>query len=49
MEDIELEYHKHSDFLEEAHFTIAYSRVPDRTVASSIDGVLQPSTTSRRK
>ena len=40
MEDIELEYHKHSDFLEEAHFTIAYSPVPDWTVASGIDGVL---------
>ncbi len=40
MEDIELEYHKHSDFLEEAHFAIDYTPVPDRTVARGIDGVL---------
>jgi PAS domain S-box-containing protein len=39
MEDILLEYQRH-DFLEEAHFTIAYSPVPDDSVPSGIGGVL---------
>ena len=38
-EDILLEIHRHG-FLEESHFTIAYSPVPDDTVASGIGGVL---------
>ena len=39
MEDIELHINRH-DFLEESHFTIAYSPVPDDTVARGIGGVL---------
>src|SRR6202140_6026796 len=39
MEDMLLEYQRH-DFLEEAHFTIAYSPVPDDSVPSGIGGVL---------
>ena len=38
-EDILLEIHRHG-FLEESHFTIAYSPVPDETVPSGIGGVL---------
>jgi signal transduction histidine kinase/DNA-binding response OmpR family regulator len=38
-EDIELEINRHG-FVEETHFTIAYSPVPDDTVASGIGGVL---------
>jgi hypothetical protein len=39
MEDIELELQRHG-FVEESHFTIAYSPVPDESVASGIGGVL---------
>ncbi|HEX6805888.1 MAG TPA: ATP-binding protein [Terriglobales bacterium] len=39
MEDIPLELNRHG-FLEETHFTIAYSPVPDDTVPSGIGGVL---------
>jgi len=39
MEDILLEVQRHG-FLEETHFTIAYSPVPDETVPSGIGGVL---------
>jgi signal transduction histidine kinase/DNA-binding response OmpR family regulator len=39
MEDIQLELNRHG-FTEETHFTIAYSPVPDETVASGIGGVL---------
>jgi PAS domain S-box-containing protein len=39
MEDIPLEVNRH-DFLEETHFTIAYSPVPDETVPYGIGGVL---------
>jgi PAS domain S-box-containing protein len=39
MEDIQLEYQR-GDFLEETHFTIAYSPVPDDSVAGGIGGVL---------
>lgn len=39
MEDIPLELNRHG-FLEETHFTIAYSPVPDDTVGSGIGGVL---------
>jgi PAS domain S-box-containing protein len=38
-EDIELEIKRH-DFLEETHFTVAYSPVPDETVPGGIGGVL---------
>ncbi|HTK70738.1 MAG TPA: ATP-binding protein [Candidatus Eisenbacteria bacterium] len=38
-DDIQLEIHRHG-FLEETHFTIAYSPVPDDTVLSGIGGVL---------
>ena len=38
-EDILLEINRHG-FMEESHFTIAYSPVPDETVASGIGGVL---------
>ena len=38
-EDILLEINRHG-FLEETHFTIAYSPVPDDTVPSGIGGVL---------
>ena len=38
-EDILLELHRHG-FLEETHFTIAYSPVPDDTVPGGIGGVL---------
>ncbi|HSS00975.1 MAG TPA: hypothetical protein VLM79_28155, partial [Kofleriaceae bacterium] len=38
-EDIALELHRNG-FLEETHFTIAYSPVPDETVASGIGGVV---------
>ena len=39
MEDIELEIDRHG-YMEESHFTIAYSPVPDDTVPSGIGGVL---------
>ena len=39
MEDIPLELNRRG-FLEETHFTIAYSPVPDETVPSGIEGVL---------
>ena len=39
MDDLEVEYIRH-DLLEEAHFTIAYSPVPDDTVPGGIGGVL---------
>src|SRR5689334_16367469 len=39
MEDIQLEINRYG-FLEETHFTIAYSPVPDETVAGGIGGVL---------
>ena len=39
MEDILLEINRHG-FMEESHFTIAYSPVPDETVAGGIGGVL---------
>ena len=39
MEDIELELNRYG-FVEETHFTIAYSPVPDETIASGIGGVL---------
>ncbi len=38
-DDIQLELNRHG-FVEETHFTIAYSPVPDETVASGIGGVL---------
>src|SRR5262249_55570133 len=38
-EDIALEIKRH-DFVEETHFTIAYSPVPDESVTSGIGGVL---------
>jgi signal transduction histidine kinase/DNA-binding response OmpR family regulator len=38
-EDIELEINRHG-FLEETHFTVAYSAVPDETAANGIGGVL---------
>jgi len=38
-EDISLEINRHG-FVEETHFTIAYSPVPDETVASGIGGVI---------
>src|SRR6185436_3026015 len=38
-DDIQLEINRHG-FLEESHFTIAYSPVPDDTVLSGIGGVL---------
>lgn len=39
IEDFELEIRR-SNFQEETHFTVAYSPVPDETVASGIGGVL---------
>jgi signal transduction histidine kinase/DNA-binding NarL/FixJ family response regulator len=39
MEDIQLEINRRG-FVEESHFTIAYSPVPDETVPSGIGGVL---------
>src|SRR5215831_15122777 len=39
MEDIELEVNRHG-FVEETHFTIAYSPVPDDTAPGGIGGVL---------
>lgn len=39
MEDIPLEINRHG-FLEETHFTIAYSPVPDETAPRGIGGVL---------
>jgi PAS domain S-box-containing protein len=39
MDDIELEINRY-DFLEETHFTIAYSPVPDETAPRGIGGVL---------
>jgi signal transduction histidine kinase/DNA-binding response OmpR family regulator len=39
MEDIELEINRHG-YLEESHFTIAYSPVPDETAPRGIGGVL---------
>ena len=38
-DDIQLEINRHG-FLEETHFTIAYSPVPDDTVAGGVGGVL---------
>ena len=38
-EDIELDINRHG-FLEETHFTVAYSPVPDETAANGIGGVL---------
>ena len=39
MEDIQLEINRYG-FVEESHFTIAYSPVPDETVSGGIGGVL---------
>ncbi len=39
MEDIELHINRHG-FLEESHFTVAYSPVPDETATRGIGGVL---------
>jgi signal transduction histidine kinase len=39
MEDIELEINRHG-FVEETHFTVAYSPVPDETAERNIGGVL---------
>src|SRR5215510_7301360 len=39
MEDLALEINRHG-FVEETHFTVAYSPVPDETVAGGIGGVL---------
>ena len=39
MDDLELELHRHG-FIEETHFTVAYSPVPDATVPGGIGGVL---------
>ena len=39
MEDLELELHRHG-FLEETHFTVAYSPVPDESTEDGIGGVL---------
>ncbi len=39
MDDIQLEINRHG-FIEETHFTIAYSPVPDESVPRSIGGVL---------
>jgi PAS domain S-box-containing protein len=39
MDDLQLEYIRH-DRLEEAHFTVAYSPVPDESMPSGIGGVL---------
>ncbi len=39
IEDFELEIQRHG-FVEETHFTVAYSPVPDETVAGGIGGVL---------
>jgi hypothetical protein len=39
MEDLTLEINRH-DFVEETHFTVAYSPVPDDTAPGSIGGVL---------
>ena len=39
IEDFDLELHRHG-FIEESHFTVAYSPVPDESVASGIGGVL---------
>jgi PAS domain S-box-containing protein len=39
IDDLQLEYIRY-DHLEEAHFTVAYSPVPDETVLSGIGGVL---------
>jgi hypothetical protein len=38
-EDIALEINRHG-FLEETHFTVAYSPVPDESMPSGIGGVL---------
>src|SRR5262249_20318452 len=38
-DDISLEIHRHG-FVEESHFTIAYSPVPDETAPEGIGGVL---------
>ncbi len=38
-EDLELEIHR-SNFIEETHFTVAYSPVPDETAPQGIGGVL---------
>ncbi len=38
-EDLELDVHRHG-FIEETHFTVAYSPVPDATAAGGIGGVL---------
>jgi signal transduction histidine kinase len=39
IEDFELELHRHG-YLEEGHFTVAYSPVPDETTESGIGGVV---------
>jgi signal transduction histidine kinase/CheY-like chemotaxis protein len=39
IEDLELELNRHG-FLEETHFTVAYSAVPDETASQGIGGVL---------
>jgi len=39
MEDLELEINRHG-FVEETHFTVAYSPVPDETAPGGIGGVL---------
>ena len=48
MEDILLEINRHG-FMEELHFTIAYSPVPDETVPSGIGACSRPFTRSRRR
>jgi hypothetical protein len=39
MEDLELDVHRHG-FIEETHFTVAYSPVPDAMAPGGIGGVL---------
>src|SRR5215469_5400857 len=48
VEDIPLEVHRNG-FMEETHFTIAYSPVPDDTVPTGIGGVLATCTRSARR
>jgi len=48
MEDLELEINRHG-FVEETHFTVAYSPVPDETAPRGIGGVLATCTRSRKK
>ena len=47
-DDIALEINRHG-FMEETHFTIAYSPVPDATVATGIGGVLATVTETTEK